>query len=116
MKKVKINKDGFLKSIYINDATIEIEVDDELYETLMCCKIGKNWKQEDGEFHMVELLDEQIIRERREIECFNLIDNRSSLWWSHLPEERQKELDVWYQAWLDATKTKIIPEKPSWLE
>ena len=66
MKKVKINKDGFLESIYINDATIEIEVDDELYETLMCCKIGKNWKQEDGEFHMVELLDEQVIRERRE--------------------------------------------------
>lgn len=94
MKKVKINKDGFLKSIYINDATIEIDVDDELYETLMCCKIGKNWKQEDGEFHMVELLDEQVIRERREVECFNLIDNRSSLWWSHLPEERQKELDV----------------------
>ena len=29
MKKVKINKDGFLESIYINDATIEIEVDDE---------------------------------------------------------------------------------------
>ena len=79
MKKVKINKDGFLESIYINDATIEIEVDDELYETLMCCKIGKNWKQEDGEFHMVELLDEQVIRERREVECFNLIDNRSSL-------------------------------------
>ena len=66
MKKVKINKDGFLESIYINDATIEIEVDDELYETLTCCKIGKNWKQEDGEFHMVELLDEQVIRERRE--------------------------------------------------
>ena len=79
MKKVKINKDGFLESIYINDATIEIEVDDELYETLMCCKIGKNWKQEDGEFHMVELLDEQVIRERREVECFNLIDNRSPL-------------------------------------
>lgn len=67
MKKVKINKDGFLESIYINDATIEIEVDDELYETLMCCKIGKNWKQEDGEFHMVDLLDEQVIRERREM-------------------------------------------------
>lgn len=79
MKKVKINKDGFLESIYINDATIEIEVDDELYETLMCCKIGKNWKQEDGEFHMVDLLDEQVIRERREVECFNLIDNRSPL-------------------------------------
>ena len=79
MKKVKINKDGFLESMYINDATIEIEVDDELYETLMCCKIGKNWKQEDGEFHMVELLDEQVIRERREVECFNLIDNRSPL-------------------------------------
>ena len=115
MKKVKINKDGFLESIYINDATIEIEVDDELYETLMCCKIGKNWKQENGEFHMVELLDEQVIRERREVECFNLIDNRSPLWWSHLSEEMRKELDAWYEAWLVATETKIIPEKPTWL-
>ena len=115
MKKVKINKDGFLESIYINDATIEIEVDDELYETLMCCKIGKNWKQENGEFHMVELLDEQVIRERREVECFNLIDNRSPLWWSHLSKERRKELDAWYEAWLVATETKIIPEKPTWL-
>ena len=42
MKKVKINKEGFLESIYIYDATIEVEVNDELYETLMCCKIGKN--------------------------------------------------------------------------
>ena len=115
MKKVKINKEGFLESIYIYDATIEVEVDDELYETLMCCKIGKNWKQEDGEFHMVELLDEQVIRERREVECFNLIDNRSPLWWSHLSEERRKELDAWYEAWLVATETKIIPEKPTWL-
>lgn len=115
MKKVKINKDGFLESIYINDATIEIEVDDELYETLMCCKIGKNWKQEDGEFHMVELLDEQVIRERREVECFNLIDNRSPFWWSRLSEERRKELDAWYEAWLNVTETKVIPEKPSWL-
>ena len=71
MRKVKINKEGFLESIYINDATIEIEVDDELYETLRCCKIGKNWEQEDGEFHMVELLDEQGSRERREVECCN---------------------------------------------
>ena len=94
MKKVKINKDGFLESIYINDATIEIEVDDKLYETLMCYDIGKNWKQEDGEFHMVDILDEWVIRERREVECFNLIDNRSPLWWKHLSEERQKELDV----------------------
>ena len=42
MKKIKINKDGFLESMYINDATIEIEVDDKLYEALMSCKIGKN--------------------------------------------------------------------------
>lgn len=115
MKKVKINKEGFLESIYIYDATIEIEVDDELYETLMCCKIGKNWRQINGVFHMVDLLNDQVIRERRDVECFNLIDNRSPLWWSNLSEERKKELDAWYEAWLVATETKIIPEKPTWL-
>ena len=63
MMKVKINKEGFLESIYIYDATIEVEVNDELYETLMCCKIGKNWRQINGVFHMVDLLNDQVIRE-----------------------------------------------------
>ena len=50
----------------------------------------------------------------REIECFPII-NRGTLWYSKLTVEQMSELDNWYQAWLDVTETKEIPEKPSWL-
>lgn len=116
MKKVKINKDGFVASPYIKDANIEIEVTDELYASIMTCQIGKNWKQEENKFIVVDILDDQVIRERRNIECFSVIDNRSPLWFNHLSEEKKQELNAWYEAWLTATATKIIPIKPEWLE
>lgn len=57
-------------------------------------------------------LDE--IRTRRETECFPVI-NRGQLWYEGLTEEQKTELKAWYQAWLDATDTLAIPEKPGWL-
>lgn len=116
MKKVKINELGFLESPYINNANIEMVVEDELYEKLMTCQIGKNWRFQEGKFVIVDILDDEVIRLRRNIECFNLIDNRSQLWFSHLSEEKKQELNDWYEAWLVSTETKIIPEKPKWLE
>ncbi len=116
MKTIKINQLGYVESPYINDASIEMEVEDETYERLMSCKIGKNWKYQDDEFVIVDILEDEVIRERREIECFLIVDNRSQLWWNHLSEERKTELNAWYEAWLVATETKIIPEKPVWLE
>ena len=56
----------------------------------------------------------QRIRSRRESECFSII-NRGELWYKHLTEEQIEELDTWYQSWLDAPETLIIPEKPEWL-
>ena len=55
-----------------------------------------------------EILDE--LRTRRELECFPII-NRGTLWYSKLTVEQMSELDNWYQAWLDVTETKEIPEK-----
>lgn len=116
MKKIIINEEGFIESPYIHDASIEKEVDDELYERLMTCTIGMNWRFVDDDFIMVDILDEKTIRERRQIECFNLVDNRSQLWWNHLSDEQKSELDKWYESWLIAPETKTIPEKPKWLE
>lgn len=116
MRKIKINQDGFVESPYINDALIEMEVEDDKYEKLMSCRIGKNWRLLNGEFIVVDILDNDVIRVRRDVECFSVIDNRSPLWYKHLSEERKNELDAWYEAWLVATETKIIPEKPNWLE
>ena len=61
--------------------------------------------------HEIELNE---LRGRREIECFSITD-RGELWYSHLTQEQLTELNSWYEAWLNVTETKIIPEKPSWL-
>lgn len=60
------------------------------------------------------------LRAQREIECFSIV-NRGVLWYNRLNEEQLKELDSWYQAWLDVTESKAksgykIPTKPRWLE
>lgn len=60
--------------------------------------------------------EEQVeyLRRQRETECFSII-NRGQLWYNRLSAEQYEELIVWYQAWLDVTDTKVVPEKPSWL-
>lgn len=55
------------------------------------------------------------IRMKRDAECFSII-NRGQLWYSTLTEEQLIELNAWYQAWLNATETLVIPDKPIWLE
>ena len=54
------------------------------------------------------------LRKRRETECFSYI-NRGQLWYDRLTEEQSIELKKWYQAWLDATNTRVVPKKPAWL-
>lgn len=54
------------------------------------------------------------LRYMRDIQCFPII-NRGALWYDRLTTEQKEELNTWYQAWLDVTETKIIPDKPTWL-
>jgi len=54
-------------------------------------------------------------RQQREKDCFPVI-NRGQLWYDRLTTEQRKELQLWYQAWLDVTKTQTIPAKPKWLK
>lgn len=72
---------------------------------------------EDGIFKKVGHTGEyknMLLRIRRQGECFTYI-NRGQLWYSNLTEEQQRELQQWYNAWLNVTETKIIPTKPTWL-
>ena len=55
-----------------------------------------------------------IIRERRKTECFPIV-NRGFLWYNRLSNEQLNELDDWYQSWLDAPKTGVIPSLPKWV-
>lgn len=41
--------------------------------------------------------------------------DRGEFWYAKLTNEQKEELQEWYQAWLDVTDTKEIPEKPTWL-
>ena len=54
------------------------------------------------------------LRSQREKTCFPYV-NRGEIWYSRLTAEQKEELNKWYQAWLDVTYTKAIPEKPEWL-
>jgi hypothetical protein len=55
-----------------------------------------------------------IIRERREKECFPVI-NRGLLWYDRLSKSQLSELERWYQEWLDAPETGKIPAFPTWI-
>ena len=56
-----------------------------------------------------------FLRHLRENECFSII-NRGQLWYAGLTTSQIEELQTWYADWLDVTETKIIPEKPTWLD
>lgn len=55
------------------------------------------------------------IRTQRDAECFPFI-NRGPLWYAKLAESQIAEMNTWYNAWLDAPETGIVPEAPSWLK
>ena len=112
---IKINENGYVESPYIRDATIELEVTDEQLEQISTFSFNTNWRYLNGEFVLESLMDENSLRERRQRECFSILDNRSQLWWNKLTEIQREEIEAWYEAWLKVTETKVIPEKPSWL-
>jgi len=60
----------------------------------------------------IEEKQEYIRRHRKE--CFNIV-NRGNTWFNSLNEVQKEEIQIWYQAWLDAPDTLVIPSKPIWL-
>lgn len=101
-------------SIVDNCDYYEIDlIEDSINDDLLFCKFI------DGEIVFDEELKLQVlmqrIRNNREIQCFSVI-NRGQLWYNHLTEEQLQELEIWYQAWLDAPQTLAEPERPNWIE
>ena len=64
---------------------------------------------------IADMNDLVSLRYERQNECFSII-NRGKLWYDTLTPQQLEELKKWYQQWLDVTKTKVIPSKPSWLD
>lgn len=113
-------KNGF----YFDEEAPEgaIELTDERYEELLAGQAqGLTIEERDGIPVLVDYRPSESelalirLRSRRASECFPVID-RSILWHNRLTEEQKTELNVWYQSWLDVTETKVVPEKPAWLE
>ena len=55
------------------------------------------------------------LREKRERECFPII-NRGKLWYDNLTDTQLKELEKWYNDWLNVTETLEEPVKPEWIK
>lgn len=72
-------------------------------------------KSEDKQKEIEDKRELDSLRSLREKSCFSYI-NRGEIWYSRLSTEQIYELDTWYQAWLDVTDTKVIPETPEWLK
>lgn len=72
-------------------------------------------KSDDRQKEIEEQRELTNLRTQREKICFPYI-NRGEMWYSKLTEEQKDELGTWYQAWLDVTSTKVIPEAPDWLK
>ena len=58
----------------------------------------------------------QFLRRQREEKCFVVI-NRGNLFWElkGLTEVQKGQLKAWYLAWLDVTKTLVIPKQPDFI-
>lgn len=76
-------------------------------------EVGNNYVVRRNTFSDEERAEE--IRDLRKAICFPVI-NRGELWYNRISDSQLDELNRWYEAWLNAPQTLVIPEKPSWLE
>lgn len=120
--KILIDENKYLTCFCIDaelENGIEIADPDDLESFI---DTFRAYKYEDGNL----ILDEQKLqsvnnariidelRFKRQKACFPII-NRGELWYSRLTAGQKEELDLWYQAWLNVTATKVVPEMPEWL-
>lgn len=84
------------------------------YRSYYLSEDGVLVKNEDKQKEVEEAVELNKLRYQREAACFPYI-NRGYLWYNKLTDEQKVELDTWYQAWLDVTETRVVPEKPEWL-
>ena len=119
-------KNGYVYSYAITGELYDgITVSEEDMETINLNFFESHYsayKFVDGKLVFDEEKDKQIadenelneLRQRREKECFSVI-NRGQAWYNSLTSEQSEELQEWYQAWLNVTETREVPEKPSWI-
>lgn len=121
--QIIIDKDRYIKSYAIVGGFIDgIEVQDPqdlnfFEQTFEAWYLDNNnnlvYSLEKQE-NITKQRQKEEIRRQRQIQCFSIMD-RSKFWYESLTLEQQQELREWYNAWLEAPETGIIPEKLDWL-
>ena len=114
-------KDNTGKIIALSNKQYEgFEIADEEYEVGFDGKIYSASEMQGADYTARKAayekeLEKNLIRGQRAEECFPII-NRGALWYDKLTAEQKAELAAWYQAWLDAPQTKVIPARLEWLK
>lgn len=103
-----------------SDKRIELETPDnfeEIFDNFSCYKYENRQfiLDEDKKIKYELELKKTNIRVDRNNICFPII-NRGVLWYNMISEQQRNELNNWYQQWLDAPETLIIPETPNWIK
>lgn len=123
---------GILSNGRIQGETMyEVELDEAMHDKIVA-NMGRFVVEQDGEDLFLnyvpqsesELAEERrqmteneknSLRNRRRHECFEVI-NRGKLWYAKLTSEQLRELDDWYNQWLQVTDTMTVPQKPYWIK
>ena len=120
--KIQIDKNGYVENYVIIGESNVCNIEVEEPEGFSPDKF-QAWKY-DGEKLVYDIEQAQKIqnnyrkneiRARREKECFSYV-NRGTLWYNKLTPEQDIEFQNWYDAWLEAPETLIIPKKLEWLD
>lgn len=122
--QVMLNEQGYVKSYatiggfggpsITVDEPVDIDDFENNYRSYYLSEGNVLVKSNDKQKEIEEQRELTNLRRQREKICFPYI-NRGEMWYSRLSAEQKDELDAWYQAWLDVTNTKVIPETPEWL-
>ena len=122
--QVILNEQGYVKAYALigtfgtDSITVDEPVDisdfEENYNSYYLSEHNTLVKSDEKQKEIKNTRELINLRAQREKLCFSYI-NRGSLWYNRLTEEQKEELNIWYQAWLDVTETKAIPEQPVWL-
>lgn len=111
-----INSDGWLQSPYFHDCKIKLDVSEEDDKKLNNFQKYHNWRYKNNQWALECIDEDNWFRLQRQRKCFDVIDNKSNMWYQLLTPEQNTELKQWYQDWLNITKTKVEPKTPIWLK
>lgn len=115
--EIKINKDNYVENYFIKDCDRSILITESQFRKISETPAFYGWKysENDDDFTLEPLLYDDVLRERRKVECFDILNQYSFLWFNHLTKIQKQELEQWYNKWLDVTETKNIPAPLEWL-